>query len=102
MRDYRKKMQRYKLDKERYDHLRTICRQAESAEIVESAISAVGEPGLSFYLRMHVTKGWKWRRLAAAGVPCSGDTFRVYRAKFYWYLNALENGAKKKAPGGVS
>ncbi len=102
MRDYRKKMQRYKLDKERYDHLRTLCRQAESSEIVESAISAVGEPGLSFYLRMHVTKGWKWRRLAAAGVPCSGDTFRVYRAKFYWYLDGLENGAKKKAPGGVS
>lgn len=95
MRDYKKKLQRYKLDKERYNYLRALCKDPGRADLVNQAIEAIGEPGLSDYVRHHVIHSWKWQRLTAAGIPCSSDAFRIYRARFFWFLDSIEKGTYK-------
>ena len=96
MRDYRKKMAKYRISRERYVQLRNLCMDPQKRELVEAALKAMGDSGLSKYILLHVTtKQWEWRHLEAAGIPCSADTFRIYRAKFYWFLDSMAgNGAK--------
>lgn len=66
--------------------------------MVEQAIHEMDCPGLNTWMRRHVsTRIWKWKRLEAAGVPCSSDAFRIYRARFFWFLDKIERGEKTKA-----
>lgn len=100
MRDYRKKMRRYRLEEQRYDELRQYCRQGATEEI-KSALKMTGGGCLAHWIELHVCHGWKWARLEANGIPCAMDTFRLYRAMFYWHLDKVlrENGADSDARG---
>ena len=89
MRDYKVKMDRYRLPDVRYRALRAYCKRGATEEI-RGALKKTGGGTLSCWIEKHVClKGWRWSRLQAAGVPCNEDTFRLYRAKFYWELDKL-------------
>lgn len=102
MRDYKKKMNRVRLPRERYSQLREYCLTAGHDEkmMIDCALSSVDCGGLDAWIRRHVTSEfWGWKRLQASGIPCNEDTFRVYRAKFYYMLDQTltETGRKKSA-----
>ena len=97
MRNYKAKRAAYLLPKERYAYLRDYCMHAGSAgnDVIEAALKETAEPALAAWIRLHVTtKNWKWARLEANRIPCSRDTFRLYRLKFFFNLD-------KKVPPGV-
>lgn len=83
-------MDRYRLSPERYKELRKICSDPEYESMIDEALSNVDE-WIAPWIKKHVTsKRWRWRHMERAGIPCGGDTFRLHRAKFYYYLNAIE------------
>lgn len=105
MRDYKRKMDRYRLPKAKYTQLRAFC-QTEDAEqyILDALQLEFGEAPdtLAMWIYRHVTRtDCTWAYMEAHQIPCSRDTFRYYRAKFYYCLDqAIKNGATKKSPRG--
>ena len=87
MRNYRGKMELYRLDPARKKVLRQWCRQPEHRAQVEVVMAETCDVVLGRYILMHVADDWKWAKLEANRIPCSVDTFRVYRAKFYFLLD---------------
>jgi hypothetical protein len=88
-------MSRYRLTESRYKELKAMCLHPTNKELIERALRELGCPGMENWMRRHVcTSEWKWKRLEASGIPCSGDSFRLYRARFFWILNQLETGRK--------
>ena len=89
MRDYKRKMDSYRLDKARYEYLRSYCRKGATCEI-KTALKNTGGGTLTNWIEKNVCqKGWGWTRMQAAGIPCNSDTFRLYRARFFWELDRL-------------
>lgn len=89
MRNYSQKMAAYRLPKDRYESLRAFCLSADWEQtqlIKEIAIETVPD-ALSEWIVMYARKGMTWTQLEARGVPCSRDTFRYYRARFFWLLD---------------
>lgn len=107
MRGYREKMAAYRLPLDRRRELRAFCQVADAqglAMIRSAAVEACGD-SLAPWIVRHVTLPAKdWDVLQFEGIPCSVDTFRVYRARFYAILNRmLTIQAAEKAPqGGTS
>ena len=97
MRNYSGKLKEYKLSRDTVAKLKIYCVTTRDKKIVHAAVNdAVGMgDGLHWFLFNHVTRtDWPWARLEANGIPCSADTFRIYRHKFYYCLNKRLNGAK--------
>jgi len=87
VRNYKGRMGAYRLTGERYHALRSFCRVPANRAEVEAAMAEACADALSVWLLRHVTTdAWPWARLEASGVPCGRDTFRLYRARFYWCL----------------
>lgn len=92
MRDYKRKMDMYRLPKRRYQRLRNYCHRTddEAQTIIGQAIGLVTKDALALWLYRHVTeRDYSWASMETDGLPCTRDTFRVYRAKFYWELDKL-------------
>lgn len=90
MRDYKRKMNLYRIPKDRYRELRQYCLCADRYDrmIIESAIADVTDEVLgSFILRHVLSTDCGISSLQADGLPCNADTFRIYRAKFFWLLD---------------
>lgn len=95
MNNYKKRMDKYRLPKERYRELREYCKHGATDEIRE-ALAKTGGGTLAEWIERHVCHGgWKWTRMEAHGIPCNADTFRVYRAKFYKNLDDVLKRAEK-------
>ncbi len=92
MRGYREKMAAYRLPVDRRRELRAFCQVADAAGLAliqQAAVDACGD-SLAPWIVRHVTLPQKdWDVLQFEGIPCSVDTFRVYRARFYAILNRL-------------
>ena len=96
-------MDRYRISQQRYKELRDLCLHPGHEELIDEALDGIDAPGLESWIKKHVTtEKWKWKRLEASGVPCSGDTFRVYRSKFYHYLDSIvrKRGEKNRPEEG--
>lgn len=89
MRNYKRRMEQYRLPKERVDALRRWCRRTSpTAPEIERALSRTTDEVLAGWIRRNVTgELFRWRDMELAGLPCSRDTFRVYRACFFWELD---------------
>ena len=90
MRNYKQKMDLYRLPKDRYKELRQYCLCADRFDrmIIESAIADVTDEVVGQYILRHVVStDCSVTAMIAAGMPCGADTFRVYRAKFFWLLD---------------
>lgn len=95
MRDYKVKMQMYKLSPERYAELREFCLCSDLDErvYIEMALQETVNDELASWLFKHViSTDWTWARMESEGLPCNRDTFRVYRAKFYYHLDRILTG----------
>lgn len=99
MRDYKRKMDKYRLPQRRCEELREFCLCAghDEREIIETAVRMTADDGLCVWLYKHVVStDYRWAKMEADGLPCGRDTFRVLRARFYWNLDGLLNGATRK------
>lgn len=97
MRDYKAKMDQYRLSDDLYNSLRELCRNYEQLSqrdkrAVDDAFLEMRGSGedvdiLATWVYWHVTSDrYTWPYMEARGIPCTQDTFRVYRAKFFWLL----------------
>ncbi len=96
MRDYKGKMARYKLSKPRYAQLRRFClrRDIRTRMVVMKAMEKTTDDVLRTWIFRHVTsESYGLDAMEADGMPCNRDTFRVYRARFYWELDKILKGA---------
>ena len=96
MRDYKAKMEMYKLPDDVYEQLRSFCLDAPLSDrvYIEMALDeAIGDE-LSRYMYRHVVStDYSFTQMELDGLPCGHDTFRIYRAKFYYSLyNILKRG----------
>lgn len=101
LRNYKRKMERYRLNQNRYKELKAYCRKGPSPEISQ-ALKMTCDDCLSDWIERHVCMStWPLKRMRAAGLPCTDDTFRVYRARFYYNLDRVlsRNGANFKSKG---
>ena len=100
MRNYKKLMQQYRLPRDRYIYLRDMCRRYRllsddgKRPIDEAVFIMLGEGEktdmLAAWVFRYVTSDrYSWARLHAMGIPCGEDTFRVYRARFFWTLDGV-------------
>lgn len=99
MRDYKRKMDQYRLPKAKYIQLRAFC-QTEDAEpyILDALQLEFGEApdALAMWIYRHVTRtDFTWAYMESRNIPCGKETFYFYRCKFYWYLAQVvgKNGA---------
>lgn len=95
MRDYKAKMQMYRLSSIRYAELRRFCLNANRNDLIciEAALSETVKDELATWLYKHVVStDWTWAKMESEGLPCNRDTFRVYRAKFYYNLDRILTG----------
>ena len=99
MRDYKRKMDQYRLPQEQYKKLRAFCRTEEADPFILSALSQeFGEAtdAMQWWIYHHVTRtDFTWAYMESRNIPCGKETFYFYRCKFYWYLAQVvdENGA---------
>lgn len=95
MRNYKEKMKRYRLPKERYRELRDfcLCSDLQDRILIEMALSTVfnDKPdALSVFIYKHViSTDYTWAKMEFLQIPCNQDTFRLYRAKFYFELDNI-------------
>lgn len=97
MRNYKGKMERYRLPASRYRELKAYCVQHRRSPKITEALRRTTDDALAAYIRKQVTESCSLAALEAAGLPCNRDTFRVYRAKFFWTLDMfVPNGAARQ------
>lgn len=93
MRNYKAKIAKYRLPKQRYTYLREYCLNSDRGErlVIETAIlNAFGDDQIGKFIYRHVVStDFNWPALEANHIPCSRDTFRIYRAKFFYELDQL-------------
>ena len=93
IRDYKKKMKLYQIDKERYHELRSFCKTKEAESYIIKALTLEFEEApdmLALWIYHHVTdEKYNWSYMEANNIPCNRDTFRIYRAKFFYELDQL-------------
>ena len=89
-------MDSYRITKNRYMELRSLCKKQGFEETVREALGNDLYYGLEEWIFIHVTEPRKRRSnfytLQAEGLPCACDTFRLYRAKFYYNLELIVYG----------
>lgn len=102
MRNYKQKMNKYRLPKARYRELKEFCLSADNDrfEVIEAAIRAtfgtVNDP-LAYYIELSMTNvDCNWAKLEIMRIPCNRDTFRLYRAKVYFNLDMILKGREKE------
>lgn len=96
MRNYKEKMSRYRIPKDRYRKLKEYCAENGNDGRITIALKRTTDDALAAYIRKQVTESCSLAALEAAGLPCNRDTFRVYRAKFFWTLDMfVPNGAAR-------
>ena len=90
MRGYKEKIDAVQIPKSRIEELKAFCLDSSRSErdIIEAAACEASDSVMGAWIVRHVTStDWPWRSMEAAGVPCGADTFRVYRARFFFLLN---------------
>lgn len=95
MRNYKQKMNKYRLPKERYRQLRDFCLNADDneTEIIKSAVSAAFDgkyDPLEYWILAHITlPDYNWAKMESMYIHCNRDTFRLRRARAYYELDKL-------------
>lgn len=92
MRDYKGKMDKYRISDGRYEALREYCLNAgeRDEKYIREALSHTCNDALASYIYRHVTtRGYGLERMQADRMPCNADTFRLYRARFFWNLDRI-------------
>ena len=90
MNGYKEKMNRYRHDKETMIKLKEYCFSTRDYTIIKQALANTFHPDdiINDYMFKHVTiKNYEWAKLECDALPCCRDTFRLYRAKFFYNLN---------------
>ena len=81
------------MDPIRYKELRAKCKKPGFEKKIREALSNDNYYGLEEWIFIHVTdpkrKTSSIGALQAVGLPCYDDTFRLYRAKFYYNLELI-------------
>ena len=89
MRNYSQKAEQYRLPKEQTAALRAFCLSAKGDDlelIRDIAWDAVNDMLAEWIVQAVTSDRWPWARLEANHIPCSQQTFRIYRMKFYFLL----------------
>ena len=105
MRNYTAKAEQYRLTKERLAVLRSFCLSARGDDvdlIRDVAWDAVDDMLAEWIVTAVTSDRWPWARLEANHIPCSQQTFRLYRMKFYYLLDQYVDkaGHTKNTPRG--
>ena len=104
MRNYTDKAREVRLPKEREKELREWCLRArgDDLELIRDVAFDATQDALSEWIVLSVTSvRWPWARLEANHRPCSQQTFRLYKMRFYYLLDKdLKMGHTKKTPRG--
>ncbi len=90
MRDYKRKMNDVRLPKERIAALKAFCLNSAGLDrdIIEAAAYEASDEVMGGWIVRHViSTDWTWARMEANGIPCNQDSFRLYRARFFFRLN---------------
>lgn len=96
MRNYKQKMDKYRLPKSRRLICSAFCHttNAERLQTVADVLEEeFGEDAIRHWIYYNVVLGWNWAKLESERVPCSQDVFRIYRARFFFALDRKLNGA---------
>ncbi len=103
MRNYSQKANTFRLPKERQNALRAFCLSAtgDDLELIRDVADETTHDALAGWIVLAVTSDrWGWARLEANHIPCSQQTFRIYRMKFFYlldgYLREQEKGHRNK------
>lgn len=104
MRNYSAKANVYRLPHERMKELRAFCLSArgDDFELIRDVAEDTVNDALARWIILSVaTDQWPWARCEANGIPCSRQTFRIYRMRFYWLLDRTlkQMGHKTDPPG---
>ena len=88
MRNYARKMAAVRLPPERMRDLKAYCRAAREDDAKRFVIDGAMEETLrgdrlDRWIRESVLRGLGYDAMQARGIPCSHDTFRLYRARFF-------------------
>lgn len=89
MRNYSGKMKKYWIPTHRYRNLKELCVNHKEDPRIDAALKKTTDEVIAEYIRRQVTESCSMAALEADGMPCNRDTFRVYRAKFFWVLNEI-------------
>jgi len=89
LRNYKQKMDKYRLPPGRMNHLLHYCQHAGDGQrkTIKKVLLSVTDPVIADFLFMNICEGKRWRHLEAYGIPCCSDAFRIYRRKFFYYLD---------------
>lgn len=90
MRDYRKRIAQYAIDKKRLGYLKAYCRTSNEERlrvVADTMQDAFGDDSIQQWLWHSIVGSWKWAEQEAHGIPCSRDSFFFYKAKFYYVLH---------------
>jgi hypothetical protein len=96
MRDYKGKMEKYRIPKSRKTLLMAYCRTTNEERlqrIRDVFDEEFGEDAIIWWLYQAIVNRWTWMQLQNKNVPCGEDSFRVYKARFFWALNRKIFGA---------
>lgn len=104
MRNYSAKANLYRLSHERMKELRAFCLSAsgDDFELIRDIADDTACGAMPRWIVLSVTTTqWPWSRCEAYGIPCSRQTFRIYRMRFYWLLDRYlkQAGHKTDPPG---
>lgn len=96
MRDYKGKMEKYRIPKSRRALLIAYCRTTneERLQRIQDVLDEEFlDDAITWWLFQSIVNRWTWEKLELSSVPCGQDTFRLYRARFFWALNRKIFGA---------
>ena len=83
-------MDKYRLPSGRMTFLKLFCQEAPDNgqhETIMKVLLSVTDSAMADFIYRNVCRRERWNILRAHGVPCCADTFRFYRAKFFYYLD---------------
>lgn len=93
MRNYKKKMLKLELSKERLQELRLYCKFAghkQQRTLAQAATKAAKDEVMADFILRHVgPKQEGFAKLEADGMPCCKDNFYFMRARFYKALDMM-------------
>lgn len=111
MRNYARKMAAVRLPPERMRELKAYCHAAREDDAKRSVVDGAMEETLrgdrlDRWIRESVLRGLGYDAMQARGIPCSRDTFRLYRARFFKALDAAvwaeeARGVRREKEGGA-
>lgn len=89
MRNYKGKMDKYRLTPERYEVVRDYCLTTKDHGLIKLAISIAAGDIAPWMLKHLTNKEYLYPQMELDSIPCNGDTFRIKRQRVYYTLSRM-------------